>query len=348
MHLRTFGLTLATLALVLVAACGGDDKGGSPLSGGSGSGNTWDVAKADDLTHAALIVAADLPGSGWSVTDDDFEDDDKPMASGCSDFEGFKKDARAAQVTRAKRQLEKTGTARDDFGTQIESTVTVFKDSKTASDLANRYKGIVNSDKFVSCFESEIKSETGSNAKVAIKRGATNTSAPNGGTSTGLDVDIAVGSDSLSAHTENHVWLSGNAVIQVNVTATKASFNADVIKQAVAKQDQAAKDALKGTRQRSAPADKATPARTNATPTPARPSGTPTPTRGATGNLGTLGKLEDTSSHRYVIKIESSGIDFFGMQGLLDDVQILVTGTTPRSTRRRSDHSRDHRRLLEA
>jgi hypothetical protein len=327
MHIRSIGLTLAAFALLLAAACGGDSKG-SPLSGGAG--NTWDVAKADELTHTALIVAGDLPGSGWSVTDDDFDDDDKGMASGCSDFEGFKKDARAAQVSRAKRQLEKAGSGRNDFGTQVESTVTVFKDAKTASDLANRYKGIVNSDKFVSCFESEIKSDTGSNSKVSIKRGSTNTSAPNGGTSTGLDVDVSVGSDSLSAHTENHVWVSGNAVIQVNVTATKASFNADVIKQAVAKQDQAANDTLKGTRQRSTAAT-ATPARSNPTPTPARPSGTPTPARGATGSLGNLGKLEDTSSHRYVIKIESSGIDFFGMQDLVEGVARESGGPTPRA-----------------
>src|SRR4051812_19429219 len=112
MYVRSIGLTLATLALALVAACGGGDSKGSPLSGGSGSSNTWDVSRADDLTHAALIVAADLPGSGWSTTDDDFGDDDKAMASGCSDFEGFKKDARSAQVARAKRQLEKAGSAR--------------------------------------------------------------------------------------------------------------------------------------------------------------------------------------------------------------------------------------------
>ena len=230
------------------------------------------------------------------------------MASGCSDFEGFKKDARAAQISRAKRQLEKAGSSRNDFGTQVESTVTVFKDSKTASDLANRYKGIVNSDKFISCFESEIKADTGANSKVSIKKGATNASAPNGGTSTGLDVDITAGSDSLTAHTENHVWLSGNAVIQVNVTATACRWSPTVRAAATA-----------------------TPARSSATPTPARPSGTPTPTRGVTGNLGKLGKLEDTTSHRYVIKIESSGIDFFGMQDLLDDVQSLITGTAPRS-----------------
>ena len=151
MHIRSVGLAFSAFALLLAVACGGGDSKGSPLSGGSG--NTWDITKADDLTHTALIVAGDLPGSGWSVTDDDFDDDDKAMASGCSDFEGFKKDARAAQVSRAKRQLEKAGSTRNDFGTQVESTVTVFKDAKTAGDLANRYKGIVNSDKFVSCFE---------------------------------------------------------------------------------------------------------------------------------------------------------------------------------------------------
>src|SRR3954464_2815069 len=111
MHLRSIALTLATLALALVAACGGGESKGSPLSGGSGSSHTWGDAKADDLTHAALLSAADLPGSGWSTKDDDFGDDDKAMASGCSDFEGFKKDARAANVSRAKRQFEKAGSS---------------------------------------------------------------------------------------------------------------------------------------------------------------------------------------------------------------------------------------------
>ena len=166
MHLRTLGLTLATLALVLVAACGGDDKGGSPLSGGSGSGNTWDVAKADDLTHAALIVARTCRAAAGLLP---------TMTSKTTTSRWLQAAAtsRASRKTRAPLRSRgpsgssrKTGTARDDFGTQIESTVTVFKDSKTASDFANRYKGIVNSDKFISCFESEIKSETGSNAKV--------------------------------------------------------------------------------------------------------------------------------------------------------------------------------------
>lgn len=338
MRIRSIGLTLSALVFILAVACGGDSKG-SPLSGGQG-GTTWDVARADDLAHAALLVAADLPGSGWSTTDDDFDEDDEPMASACSDFEGFKKDARSANVVRAKRQMEKEGLTRNDFGSQVESTVTIFKDAKTASDLANRYKGIVNSDKIIACFEAEIREDTSRTAKVVIKKVNANASAPNGGTSTALDVDVSEGTNVLLAHTENHVWVSGNAVIQLTVTSTKQSFNADLIKQAVAKQDQATKDALKGTRQRSV-APTATPARSSATPTPSRPSGTPTPARpsgtatpprGATsGGIGNLGRLEDTNSHRYTVKIETSGIDFFGMQELAEDVQSLVGGPAPRA-----------------
>jgi len=330
MSIRWLGVTLPALVLVLAVACGGGG-GSSPLGGNNAGGgsNTWDLSKADDLAHAALIVAGDLPGSGWSVDDDDFTNDDKPMNAACGDFEGFKKDARNAQTVRAKRQLEKAGATRNDFGTQVESTITVFKDAKTASDLANRYKGIVASDKFVSCFEAEIRDDSPKTAKIAIKRSNTNASAPNGGTSTGLDVDVSEGSDSLQANTENHVWVSGNAVIQLNITATKQSFNADLIKQAVAKQDQAVNDALKGTRQRSASATP-TPSRSSATPTPSRPSGSPTPSRGASsgGNLGNLGKLEDTNSHRYTVRIEETGIDFFGMQDLVNNIQSLV-GASP-------------------
>ena len=128
-----------------------------------------------------MLVVGDLPGSGWTATDDDFDDEDKAMPSGCSDFESFKKDARNAKVSRAKRALEKAGTARDDFGTQIESTINVFKDSKTASDFINRYKGVVSSDKFISCFEASIREDTSKDAKIVIKRGSTNASAPNGG-----------------------------------------------------------------------------------------------------------------------------------------------------------------------
>src|SRR5687767_8728971 len=124
MRIRSIGLTLSALLLVLAAACGGSD-GSSPLGGSTSSSgsNTWDVSKADDLTHAALIVAGDLPGSGWSTDDDDFDEDDKAMAAACSDFESFKKDAKSAAVSRAKRSLEKAGATRNDFGTEVESTV---------------------------------------------------------------------------------------------------------------------------------------------------------------------------------------------------------------------------------
>src|SRR5262245_6938109 len=100
MHLRTLGLPVITLLIALAVACGGDDKGGG-ITGGGGS-TTWDVNKADDLAHAALIKADELPGSGWSVDEDDFKQDDEPMQASCADFESFKKDAKGAAVTRAK------------------------------------------------------------------------------------------------------------------------------------------------------------------------------------------------------------------------------------------------------
>src|SRR3954465_5107671 len=91
MRIGSIGLTLSALVLVMAVACGGGDSKGSPLGGNSGGGNTWDVAKADDLAHAALGTGGELPGGGWNATEDDFDDDDKPMNPACVDFEGFKK-----------------------------------------------------------------------------------------------------------------------------------------------------------------------------------------------------------------------------------------------------------------
>ena len=339
MHIRPITLMLATLALVLAVACGGSDKdGGGVLSGGN-SGANWDVSKAEDLSHAALLVATDLGSTGWRADDDDF-DDDPLVAPACADFESFKKDGKAAAVARAKRSLENAGASANDFGTEVESTIQIVKDAKTAADLLKRYQGVVNSDKFVPCFEASIKEDTSKDAKVVIKKLTPTGSAPSGGTSTALDVDVSLGRDQLLARTENYVWQKGNAVIQLNITATKDSFNADLIKTAISKQDQAANDALKGSRTRvsesqagnASPAATPTPQRANPTPSAtARPGGTSTPSRGASSGVGRLGTLEDTSSHRYVVKIESSGIDFFGMQDLAESVASEVGVAPPRA-----------------
>jgi hypothetical protein len=295
--------------MALAIACGGGDKGGG-ITGGSGSGPAWDLNKADELAHAALILAGELSGSGWSATDDDFKQDDEPMQASCSDFESFKKEARTSAVVRAKRELEKAGATRDDFGTQVESTVSIYKDNKTASDLVNRYKSFLSNDKFITCFQDEIKSDVGGNATVNIKRVNPSANAPSGGSAAGLDVDVRAGRDQLQAQTENYVWLNGNAVIQINVTATKTSFNADFNKQAVAKQESAANDAVKGTRQRQVSAT-STPSR-GATPVATSRPGA-TPSRSPSAPIA-LASLENTTSHRYNIKIESSGIDFFDME----------------------------------
>jgi hypothetical protein len=239
-------LPVLTVLLALAVACGSDNGGG--ITGGGGSA-AWDVSKADDLAHAALLQASELPGSGWTATDDDFDQHDEPMVGACSDFDSFKKNVRSATVERAKRSLAKAGASRDDFGTEVETTVTIFKDSKTANDTLSRWKNVSSSDKFITCFQEQLKSDVGSNATVAIRRVNATASAPSGGSALALDVDLRAGREQLQAQTENYVWANGNAVIQINVTSTKASFNADVFKQAVAKQDQAARDAVKGTRQ---------------------------------------------------------------------------------------------------
>jgi hypothetical protein len=335
MHIRPVSLMLATLAFALAVACGGSDNGGV-LSGGNSV--KWDVSKAEDLSHAALLVATDLGGTGWRANDDDF-DDDPLKAAACADFESFKKDAKAASVARAKRSLERRGASASDFGTEVEGTIQIVKDAKTASDLVSRYRGVIGSDKFIPCFEASVKEDTSLDAKVTIKKLTPSGSAPNGGTSAALDVDVSLGRDQLLARSENYVWAVGNAVIQLNVTATKDSVNADLVKTAIAKQEQAANDAAKGSRTRvteqqassASTAATPTPQRGNPTPSPTtRPGGTTTPTRGASG-IGKVALLEDTTSHRYTIKIESSGIDFFGMEDLAKDVASLGGNAAPRA-----------------
>jgi len=126
-------MIFATLAFVMTVSCGGGDSKGSPLSGktGGSGGATWDIAKADDLSHAALLVAGDLPGSGWTVTDDDFKDEPS-KSTACSEADSLAKESRTAYVARAKRKLAREGAsgATTDTGTEIISSVEIYRDAR--------------------------------------------------------------------------------------------------------------------------------------------------------------------------------------------------------------------------
>lgn len=314
MYKRAVGLALSTLAILLALACGGDGKG-SPLSGanagGSGGNQTWDIAKADELAHAALLVVGDLPGSGWEVEDDDFDDEPKTAAA-CADYARLVKEEGLARVARAERDFEKAGAGRNDFGTQIESSATVYRDAKTASDLLTRFRGMLDSGKFIACFEADY-GESG--IKATFKKGTASQGAPNKGVAMAIDSEIEAAGVKLSLHIEQYTWLSGNAIVGVSVNMSKDKFDADLAKHVLAKQEFAAADALKGVRK---PA-------TSAPVTTGRPASNPTPSRSSSSSSGIAkpASLADTSSHKYTIKIESSGIDFFGAQELVDLVQQL-------------------------
>jgi len=148
------------------------------------------------------------------------------------------------------------------------------------------------------------------------------------------DVEFSGSGVSVLFHLENYYWQSGNAAIGVEYTVSKQSFNADLVKQAVAKQDFAASDALKGVRQRtSAPST-----------TTNRPASNPTPAPSSSKNPSVTG-LETASSHRFAIKVDTTGPDYLDMQSLVDLAQWIRWSCT---TCGGSDFGGNDGRLFEA
>lgn len=218
-------------------------------SSGSGSGTTVGTEKGNQIANAAMLVVADLPGTGWSVTaTDDFEgslldaeDNELTNIPACSGYvkkvTDAAKKAREARVGRASRNFDQQGV----FGTSIDVEVAVYKDSKTPSTLISEAKGAFGSTDFENCFREVIKGSGGeipAEAKFELKTGKPLASVPHSGVAQAYDITLSLAGVSFSMHTELYAWADKNATAFVTIIGSPDEIKADVVKAAVTKTDE--------------------------------------------------------------------------------------------------------------
>ena len=228
-RLLTIALAASTLSFALVAAaCGGDDGGGKLV----------DPAKADALSHQALLSEKDLPGTGWTVTkSDQFNDSgiDSDTAA-CKDINSREAVARsksdAARAGRAEKELSRDTAS---IPTGVASEVIVFKDASTPSDVLKLFQDAVKTTNFEACLKDVVGTSVGDGTKVDTTSVSAATSAPNGGTAVAYEFLFAVQGQNLALHFETYIWRTANVGVTVTVSGTKDDVTADLVKAAVSK-----------------------------------------------------------------------------------------------------------------
>src|SRR5688500_5074784 len=100
-----------------LASCGGRDEGNKV-----GGAQAFDPTNADALAHAALLKAVDLPGVGWTATDDHF-DEDPNVLTPCEPLNTLREDARLGAAGRATRELARSGS---NFGPYVHSEIYIY------------------------------------------------------------------------------------------------------------------------------------------------------------------------------------------------------------------------------
>jgi hypothetical protein len=228
-RLLTFVLGASALSLALLAI---------GCSGGGGD-KLVDPANADGLSHQALLVEKDLPGSGWIVTKSDVFDDSGPTSdtAACKDL-GAKQSAAktksdAARSGRAEKELSHD--AGGAIPTSVETQVDVFKDASTPADVLKLYQDAVKSSNFETCLKDELGSTVGDGIKVDTKSVTPQTSAPNGGTATAYEFSFSVQGETFNLHYETYLWRSANVGVTVTVNGLKDDVTAELVKAAVTK-----------------------------------------------------------------------------------------------------------------
>ena len=225
-----FGLAFGGLvgAGLLVSGCGGG--GGDKLV---------DPANADPLAHQALLVEADLPGTGWSVTKtDDFSDSGiEGDTAACKDISSAQATAKATssagRAGRAEKELSlDTGSP---IPAAVETEINIFNDTSTPSDVLKLYQDAVKSSNFETCLKDVLEGSVGNGVKVDTKSVSPLASAPDGGTAVAYEFAFAIQGQNFALHYETYTWRSDNVGITVTVNGLKKDVTADVAKAAVSK-----------------------------------------------------------------------------------------------------------------
>ena len=223
----------ALLAVLPALACGDGD------SGSSTGKVTLDPKRGDELAHAAILAATDLPGSGWDVSrDDEFSDDVAfPDTAPCGNVKTKSDQAKAQAKTdragRAERQYSRD--SESGITTDVEVEVSVYSTVKTVTDTFKLAKDVFTGTDFMACVQDTYAEAVNEGVKLEVKEGKLLATAPNGGVGRAIDVNLELNTDKAQIHLETYLWPFGNVGVQVTVSGDSTDLTREVVKAALAK-----------------------------------------------------------------------------------------------------------------
>ncbi len=217
---RTTIAGAALAFLLLLPACGGDD------GGEANEANLFDPARADAVSHAALLTTQDLPGTGWTVAGEDtFDDDNQPPA----DTAACRTIAAKRAATRENSDPDRSGRAQREFAAErgevfpitVDVQVNIFVSTEAPKATLAAGKSYFGGNDFQQCFEDLLTTSVGTGVDVRSDPATASSPVPEDGIATAIDVVIRAASEEATLRLETYVWRSANAGMTLTITGPR-------------------------------------------------------------------------------------------------------------------------------
>lgn len=210
---------LALGAVMLALACGGS------------SGPRFDPKRGTEIAHAALFKPEDLPGTGWTTTEDDNfgTADEIPDTQNCQPTRDFNKTADEDVAGKAERQVQMKARNAGESPLTVQLKVTIYHKDDRLPGVMKQYKSTVNDGGTQKCLLDVIKAQLPSNVEISVKQGGAKVPAPEGGAAFSFDVEAKASNDSATVREEHFAWLKGNAAVSLDFQGPPELVTQDLI-----------------------------------------------------------------------------------------------------------------------
>ncbi len=226
---------LVTLVILVLTGCGGDDETSTPAP----PALRYDVAKANDIAHGAMIGEADLAGAGWTVSQtDNFESTPPPDGAPTCKVVDEKRNA-SKLITDADRtghaQKELTLPASDTpVPTTVEVEVAIFKGTEAPGKALDALRAAMTED-FPRCIQEIFAVQTPGGAETKITDSTLAAPAPTGGIARAWDLDVTAQGATFPLRIEAYAWVDSNAGGSVFLFGPRDVLTAQLVNAAVGK-----------------------------------------------------------------------------------------------------------------
>lgn len=202
-------------------------------------GLLFDPALADEISHAALFSAGDLPGGPWAVTEED-QFSDGPLGGlnlevpACQaigpDLEAIDTMLDAVRAGRAQRQLTADDPVSD---TDVAMNVNIFDDPDAAADTMETYRELVVRPEFLDCFAGTIQLNLPEGGTAEVTSATPNAAAVEGGIALAFEVAFDIQGQQGTLRLEPHLWHRGNAGVSVTIQGVNENVTPELVEAAL-------------------------------------------------------------------------------------------------------------------